>query len=112
MFTACLRHAAPGIARLAPLPVASSSRAVYAPTSLRSLDLVRRAHAVPRQTESGFEGVPAPAYNGPVDDVKGKGKGKETAQPAAQTQAAPRRKVEIKSKKAAISMVSHSWTVD
>jgi hypothetical protein len=65
----------------------------------------RSAHAVARPTtESGFEGVPAPAYNGSIPDVKGKQKETDvTAKPSV-----PRRKVEIKSKKAAITMVSIS----
>lgn len=63
---------------------------------------IRRAHAVPTSTEPGFQGVPAPAYNGKVEDVKGK---QREAPQTASKPAAPRRKIEIKAKKAAISMV-------
>lgn len=101
MFTASLRHASPAMAMLA--PIASSSRSTFVSTSFRSMTAIRRAHAVPASTRSGFEGVPAPAYNGPVEDVKGKQK--ESPQSASKP-AAPRRKIEIKAKKAAISMVS------
>jgi hypothetical protein len=82
-------------------PIASSSRQAYA--AYRSSTSVRFAHAIPRpDTSSGFEGVPAPAYNGSIPDVKGKQK--ESIGTASKP-SAPRR--EIKSKKAAITMVSH-----
>jgi iron-sulfur cluster assembly accessory protein len=81
-------------------PIASSSRLGYY-AAFRSSTSIRSAHAIPRpDTASGFEGVPAPAYNGTVTDVKGKQK--EVEPPAKAS--APRRK--IQSKKAAISMVS------
>jgi iron-sulfur cluster assembly accessory protein len=82
-------------------PIASSSRQVYYP-AIRSSAFVRSAHALARPTESGFEGVPAPAYNGTIEDAKGKHK----EDMHAATKPPPRRKMEIKSKKAAISMVS------
>lgn len=81
-------------------PIASSSRLGYY-AAFRSSTSIRSAHAIPRpDTASGFEGVPAPAYNGTID-VKGKQKEVETPAKASP----PRRK--IQSKKAAISMVSH-----
>jgi len=82
-------------------PIASSSRLGYA--AFRSSTSIRSAHAIPRpDTASGFEGVPAPAYNGSVSDVKGKQKEAESPSKSS----APRRK--IQSKKAAITMVSHT----
>lgn len=102
MLVAPLRYAGPSVHHFA--PIASSSRTIYATTPFRSMIAVRQAHAVPRpRTEAGFEGVPAPAYSGTVEDVKGKQK--ESPQTATKL-AAPRRKIEIKAKKAAISMVS------
>jgi hypothetical protein len=81
-------------------PIASSSRLGYY-AAFRSSTSIRSAHAIPRpDTASGFEGVPAPAYNGTTDL---KGKQKETEPPAKAS--APRRK--IQSKKAAITMVSN-----
>lgn len=70
--------------------------------------------AHPVDTQSGFEGIPAAGYSGPVDAKSTSGKGKEKAvepreghapppPPPTSQEAKPRRK--IQSKKAAITMV-------
>jgi len=91
------------------IPLASSSRSPfrYSSTSTSTSTFPNPSRKIYAQAqpsaEAGFESIPPPMYSGPVDSASsiGKGKGKENHV----VKEEPRRKVSIRSKKAAISMV-------
>ena len=108
-----LRHLAHNTLLRAAHPIASSSRLTvhhpYPPFEARIptayAQSLRHSHALaqPSTEPSGFEGIPAAAYAGPVD-----GKGKEKAVEGAPS----RRRADIKAKKSAITMVSFILNYD